>query len=242
MSNYTKITDFAAKDPLLHGNPSKVVTGTGLGAEFDAIATAIATKVDINGALGTPSSGVATNLTGIAAGLTAGNATNATNATTLTGTTTAAIQTTALGSGTANATTFLRGDRTFAAPQTSTTQAYGDNSTNIATTAYADRMRDVPANVQTTSYSLVDTDRGKSIDTTAGVTIPLNSTTALAVGHTTTITNTSAVAITITQAAGVTLRQAGTANTGNRTLAAYGVATVRKVATDTWFISGAGLT
>ena len=81
MSNYTKITDFAAKDGLLHGNPSKVVTGTGLGAEFDAIATAVATKVDVNGALGTPSSGVATNLTGIAAGLTAGNATNATNAT-----------------------------------------------------------------------------------------------------------------------------------------------------------------
>jgi len=81
MSNYTKITDFAAKDALLHGNPSKVVTGTGLGAEFDAIATAVATKVDVNGALGTPSSGVATNLTGIAAGLTAGNATNATNAT-----------------------------------------------------------------------------------------------------------------------------------------------------------------
>lgn len=94
MSNYTKITDFAAKDALLHGNPSKVVTGTGLGAEFDAIATAVATKVDVNGALGTPSSGVATNLTGTAAGLTAGNAitaascsgnaataTNATNAT-----------------------------------------------------------------------------------------------------------------------------------------------------------------
>jgi len=82
MSNYTKITDFAAKDALLHGNPSKVVTGTGLGAEFDAIATAVATKVDVNGALGTPTSGVATNLTGTAAGLTAGNATNATNATT----------------------------------------------------------------------------------------------------------------------------------------------------------------
>lgn len=95
MSNYTKITDFAAKDALLHGNPSKVVTGTGLGAEFDAIATAVATKVDVNGALGTPSSGVATNLTGTAAGLTAGNAitaascsgnaataTNATNVTT----------------------------------------------------------------------------------------------------------------------------------------------------------------
>jgi hypothetical protein len=129
-----------------------------------------------------------------------------------------------------------------AATATNASQLGGVVAASYATTTYADGMRDVPANAQTTSYSLISTDRGKSIDTTAGVTIPLNSTTALAVGHTTTITNTSAVAITITQAASVTLRQAGTANTGNRTLAAYGVATVRKVATDTWFISGAGLT
>ena len=43
---YTKLTDFASKDALLSGNPSKLVRGTELGAEFDAIATAIATKYD----------------------------------------------------------------------------------------------------------------------------------------------------------------------------------------------------
>jgi hypothetical protein len=75
---------------------------TGLGD-----ATVANDAIRYNGALGTPSSGVATNLTGTAAGLTSGNAT------TLTGTTTAAIQATALGSGTADTTTFLRGDRTF---------------------------------------------------------------------------------------------------------------------------------
>lgn len=37
--SYTKLTDFAAKDTLLSGNPSKLVRGTELGAEFDAIAT-----------------------------------------------------------------------------------------------------------------------------------------------------------------------------------------------------------
>ena len=65
MSNYVKITNYAAKDALLHGNPSKVVSGTEIGADFDAVATAVATKVDSGGALGTPSSGTLTNCTGL---------------------------------------------------------------------------------------------------------------------------------------------------------------------------------
>jgi hypothetical protein len=46
MSNYTKTTNFAAKDSLSHGNPSKVVKGTEINTEFDNIATAIASKAD----------------------------------------------------------------------------------------------------------------------------------------------------------------------------------------------------
>ncbi len=46
MSNYTKSTNFAAKDSLLHGNPAKVVKGTEIDTEFNNIATAIASKVD----------------------------------------------------------------------------------------------------------------------------------------------------------------------------------------------------
>ena len=45
MSTYTKITDFAAKDALLTGNPSKIVKGTEIGAEFDSIAVADASNV-----------------------------------------------------------------------------------------------------------------------------------------------------------------------------------------------------
>lgn len=96
-------------------------------------------------------------------------------------------------------------------------------------------------NIKSTAYTLALTDRGKSIDTTAGVTVPLNTSVAFPIGSVITITNTSASAIPITQTSGVTLRQAGTTNTGNRTLAAYGMATLRKVATDTWFIGGAGV-
>lgn len=46
MSNYVKITDYAAKDALLTGNPAKLVKGTEIGADFDAVAVAIATKYD----------------------------------------------------------------------------------------------------------------------------------------------------------------------------------------------------
>jgi hypothetical protein len=46
MSDYTKITDFAAKDALAPGNPAKVITGTGHDDEYNAIQVAIATKAD----------------------------------------------------------------------------------------------------------------------------------------------------------------------------------------------------
>ena len=40
MSNYTKLTNFAAKDALVSGNPAKVIKGSEVGAEFDAIQVA----------------------------------------------------------------------------------------------------------------------------------------------------------------------------------------------------------
>lgn len=127
------------------------------------------------------------------------------------------------------------------ATNATSTQSEGTANTTIASTAFVDRLRDVLSVPQSGSYTLALTDRGKSIDTTAGVTVPPNSTVAFGVGSTITVTNTSGSAITVTQGAGVTLRQAGTANTGNRSLAGYGVCVMRKTATDTWIISGAGL-
>jgi len=46
VSNYTKTTNFAAKDALSPGNASKVVKGTEIDTEFTNIATAISTKAD----------------------------------------------------------------------------------------------------------------------------------------------------------------------------------------------------
>ena len=47
MSNYTKTTNFTAKDSLVSGNPAKIVKGSEIDTEFTNIATAVATKSDL---------------------------------------------------------------------------------------------------------------------------------------------------------------------------------------------------
>ena len=111
--------------------------------------------------------------------------------------------------------------------------------TSVATTATIDGVtigyRSIPRS--TTSGTAVVGDVGKCIAVTAGITIP-NST--FAAGDAISIYNDSGSAITIT--AGVTtLRQAGTGNTGNRTLAARGMATVWFNSATEAVISGAGV-
>ncbi len=49
MSNYTKTTDFAAKDSLPSGNAAKIVKGSEINTEFNDIATAVATKANLAG-------------------------------------------------------------------------------------------------------------------------------------------------------------------------------------------------
>jgi len=49
VTNYTKSTDFAVKDALLSGNPSKLVKGTEINTEFANIQTADATSVKGSG-------------------------------------------------------------------------------------------------------------------------------------------------------------------------------------------------
>jgi len=50
VSNYTKSTDFAVKDGLASGNPAKLVKGTEIDTEFNSIASAVASKADVNNA------------------------------------------------------------------------------------------------------------------------------------------------------------------------------------------------
>jgi hypothetical protein len=115
----------------------------------------------------------------------------------------------------------------------------GGSVTSVATAATIDGVvigyRNIPRSTTTTTAVVADV--GKCIAVTAGITIP-NST--FAAGDAVSIYNDSASAVTIT--AGVTtLRQAGTANTGNRTLAARGMATVWFNSPTEAIISGAGI-
>jgi hypothetical protein len=47
VANYTKATNFATKDALLTGNPAKIIKGTEIDDEYNAIAVAIQTKADL---------------------------------------------------------------------------------------------------------------------------------------------------------------------------------------------------
>lgn len=102
-------------------------------------------------------------------------------------------------------------------------------------------LRGIPQNSQTASYTLALSDAGKHISiTTGGVVIPANGSVAFPVGTAISIYNNSGSNQTISITTD-TLRQAGTANTGSRTLAQYGLATCVKVSSTTWVISGAGI-
>jgi flagellar basal body rod protein FlgF len=74
------------------------------------------------------------------------------------------------------------------------------------------------------------------------ITIPTNATIAFAIDDTLiAIVNNGTTAITIAPAGGVTLNRAGTTQTGNRTLAAKGIALLQPVENDVWFVDGSGL-
>ena len=103
----------------------------------------------------------------------------------------------------------------------------------------ADAWRIIPQSAKTGAYTLEATDTGYHISiTTGGVTVPSG---VFAVGDTVMVYNNSASSQTITQGASVTLRQAGTTTTGNRALASYGVCAILCVASNTFVISGSGL-
>ena len=104
----------------------------------------------------------------------------------------------------------------------------------------------LPQNQQTSTYTLALSDMGKHIYATAAnfnITIPANATTAFPIGTAITIIVEDQFH-TLVPASGVTLVLAGTggATTGTRTLALGAVATIIKVGTNRWFVSGAGIT
>jgi hypothetical protein len=80
---------------------------------------------------------------------------------------------------------------------------------------------------------------GKHYYGSGTITIPLNSSVPFAIG--TAILNIASGSTTVSPTGGVSLIQAGTGASGARTLATAGVATLVKVTTDGWYISGVGI-
>jgi len=97
---------------------------------------------------------------------------------------------------------------------------------------------------QSTNTTVAASDAGKHIyftgGSTATLTVNTNSTTAIDVGTVILVVNNNSGNLTIS-GAGVTFQLANGA-TGDRTVATKGMATMLKVATDTWYVSGAGVT
>ena len=111
----------------------------------------------------------------------------------------------------------------------------GITSANLAD---AVGYKGLPQNSQTSSYTLALSDMGKHISiTTGGVVIPANASVAFPIGATIVVFNNSGSTQTISITSD-TLRQAGTTNTGSRTLAVYGLATLVKVTSTVWAITG----
>ncbi len=105
----------------------------------------------------------------------------------------------------------------------------------------------VPQNSQSAAYTTVMTDNGKSIDHPSGdanartYTIDSNANVPYPIGACIMFTNMTSQAVTIAITSD-TMNLASAGTTGSRTLAQYGVAVARKVASTVWLISGTGLT
>jgi len=111
------------------------------------------------------------------------------------------------------------------------------NTATVTTANYQIGYRDLP---QITSFTTLVADAGgKHYYGSGTITIPASGTLNFAIG--TAILIIASGSTTISPAVGVTLVQAGTGTTGARTLATYGEASLVKVATDTWYISGVGI-
>lgn len=123
--------------------------------------------------------------------------------------------------------------------------SFGQFNTFGGTSGYAIGYRDIPQVSVAANATFALTDAGKHYyNTTAAnftLTVPNNSSVAFSTGSAITVVNQSANTLTIAQGTGVTMYMAGNATAANRTLGSYGMASLIKVGTDTWFINGAGV-
>jgi hypothetical protein len=97
----------------------------------------------------------------------------------------------------------------------------------------------IPQKVQSGAYVLTIADQGHHIYLmTGGVTVPLNSAVSFPVESVVTIIERGGTAQTIGRTSGVTLIKAASGTVTSVSLAAYGVATLLKVESNTWWVMG----
>jgi hypothetical protein len=113
------------------------------------------------------------------------------------------------------------------------------------TAGYAIGYRDIPQISFIGNATIATTDAGKHYYSTQSsnyiLTIANNASQGFQVGAAITVVNQGTGTISIAQGSGVTLYLAGNATSGNRSVSTFGMATIMKVATDTWFINGTGV-
>jgi hypothetical protein len=115
---------------------------------------------------------------------------------------------------------------------------------NTQTVATSVGYLGLPQNPQTGTYTLSYLDQGGHVyltGSTATVLIPANTVTSFAIGTTIAFIASANTTGTI-KIQTDNLYLGGSGTTGTRTLSQYGMATVVKVTTNTWFINGTGLT
>lgn len=118
----------------------------------------------------------------------------------------------------------------------STPTALTDNSLGYRSAAF---------NTQDATYTMALADSGRTVAHTSASahawTIPPNSSVAYPIGTVIVVVNTGSGAVTLTRGSGVALRKAGSSTDANATLAQHGVGTLIKAGTNSWYVSGSGI-
>ena len=119
------------------------------------------------------------------------------------------------------------------------------NTATITTANYSIGYLNIPQISFSANATAALVDSGKHYySTTAGnlqLTIPDNANVAFPVGTALSLVVQAAGNVLVVTQAGTTLYLGGNSTAGNRVVSTYGMATIMKVATNTWFINGTGV-
>lgn len=133
--------------------------------------------------------------------------------------------------------------KTFTASNTLTLAGTDSTTMTFPPASASVGYLNIPQNSQTINYTTVLADSGKHVimnGTSLTLTIDSNANVPYATGTAITIVNANSSNLTISITSD-TLTLAGTTTTGSRTLGQNGIATVIKIGTTSWLITGTGL-